>query len=890
MLRTRYAEREEEWDRSKLRATFTLKNLHKYTKSADAPGGTPDLSQIRNFWRKVVGVSKRFNHNDEDLLDRAKSLGASEAGSPLRASWSDFEVVLEKAKSWKAPGPDGIHAFWWKVFKQAGRALFHLARSYISEGRKLPDWLTNGRVVLIHKSGPSEDPANYRPIACLNTSYKLITALLADHLSKHAEKLDVLPKEQIAIRKGTWGCTHASILDQAVVADATNQKQNPLHVAWIDYAKAFDSVPHAYLRWLLQCMRVDSNVLQFISNLMAEWTVQYEARDPRGKISKSTKLRIKSGVLQGDSFSPLMFCFAMAPLSHAINRMRLGYASSSGGRLAEAKFHLTHLFYMDDLKIYSTSAGNLDKVLEKVGKVSDSISMLVNAAKCARASHEPRGSSHKGTEDEDDDDTPDIRSLSVGESYKYLGIDQRLGIKPAKAWERAKDKFVSTLEGIWSLDLTFRQKISSTNAILPILTYVVRNSYKGVGTYRSILKRGDELDVQIRKVLVRQSARYKANSVDRLYLPVTHGGCGLISVRDSLIEATIYAWAYICTKPELSKQLALFSALAKRGKRCIISDALTALEEAGCTATVDPQRSIVLFESKEYKDSRELARAVTSAMRSSRTTRRFGAWKSLSSAGKVLHSSCDLEKSFLWLKAGKISAVVVRNVLAAQEGCLLTRAAPSCGSADKSCRRCRGNWETAEHVVTHCTFWLATLYIYRHDMVAQRVHYYLCRKAGLKAPPYSSKVPGVIANDRYKLCWNQPVQCKAIIKHNKPDIVLYDKQAKTALIVEIAVSWHTRLEQQRQLKLNRYTVNGNEDGQDLPYPSGENLLADLRSQGWEAEFRPAVIGACGEVSLELQKDLAKLGLADYELADCTEHMSRSAVLGTNRIIRNHLIA
>ena len=891
LYKSRFESRSKEEDQRKLRSTFTVRGLPRLVGSKTPPVTPPNLTEVRGFWRKIVGLNKPFNPNDEDLLDWAESLGigVETEHQPPVVDWESFEAILKKAKSWKAPGPDGIHVFWWKVFKQAGRQLYKLALSNISEGLELPQWLTCGRVVLIHKSGPPEDPANYRPIACLNTSYKLVTAMLAFHLCKHADRLNVLPVEQMAIRKGTWGCTHATILDQAVVADATNQKQKPLHVAWIDYAKAFDSVPHAYLRWLLKSMGVATNVQQFISCLLDKWSVHYEARGPNGRVAKSAKLQIRSGVLQGDSFSPFLFCLAMAPLSHAISKMELGYASSAGGRTADAKFHLSHLFYMDDLKIYSTSARSLEEVLCKVARVSGAISMLVNPAKCARASHEP---SRLGPEEECEGyngDVPDIRSLSIGDSYKYLGIEQRLGIKPSQAWGRAKARFLEVLEGIWSLDLTFRQKVNSTNAVIPILTYVVRNSFKGGGTYRSTLKRGDELDVQVRKLLVRQSARYKANAVERLYLPCDLGGCGLLSVRDSLIEATIYAWAYVSTRPDLVKQLALFQSLANRGKRCVLSDASTALEETGCIATTSSRRSVVLFDNTEYESPRDLARAITSAMRNNRNTRRLGAWKSLTSAGKVLHSECDLETSFLWLRSGKMAAVVVRNALAAQEGCLLVRASPSSRLPDKTCRKCGGSWETAEHVLTHCPAWLPNLYIYRHDLVAQRMHYRLCRKAGLKAPHYAQSVPGLLSNERYKLHWGQPVQCNAIIRHNKPDIVLYDEVEKSAVIVEVAVSWHTRMEQQKALKLNRYTVNGNEEGLSLPYPKGESLLTELVARGWKVRFIPVVIGACGEVSKGLLEELEGLGLGGAEALDCIEHMSRSSVLGSNRIIKQHLV-
>jgi hypothetical protein len=83
-----------------------------------------------------------------------------------------------------------------------------------------------------------------------------------------------------------------------------------------------------------------------------------------------------------------------------------------------------------------------------------------------------------------------------------------------------------------------------------------------------------------------------------------------------------------------------------------------------------------------------------------------------------------------------------------------------------------------------------------------------------------------------KLYWNQPVQTRAIICHNKPDLIVFDKIKKSALIIEVAVSWFTRIEKQIELKRNRYCVNGNwEDELKFPYPRGDNLATELHSRG-----------------------------------------------------------
>jgi hypothetical protein len=145
-------------------------------------------------------------------------------------------------------------------------------------------------------------------------------------------------------------------------------------------------------------------------------------------------------------------------------------------------------------------------------------------------------------------------------------------------------------------------------------------------------------------------------------------------------------------------------------------------------------------------------------------------------------------------------------------------------------------------------------------------------------------------NDLIKLYWNQPVQSKTIIRHNKPDIIIFDKNSKKATIVEVAVSWFTGIGKQIEIKKNRYCVNGNwEDELNVPYPIGANLLRELETTGWTVAFLPVVIGACAEVTLGLSDQIAScLGIDKKKADDCIERMERSAALGTSRIIKNHL--
>lgn len=271
------------------------------------------------------------------------------------------------------------------------------------------------------------------------------------------------------------------MLDQTLIADAQDQKQRPISVAWIDYTKAFDSVPHSYLKWLLRAVQVPKPMRELIKSLISDWRVRYEIRDPIRGICRSNPLKIRSGVLQGDSFSPLLFCIAMAPISHAIKAMGKGYSTGSG-KLENKQLCLTHLFYMDDLKLYTSSKEDLEAVLRKVTAISAAIHMHLNTKKCSVAHFIPKRlrverEDRRGTASDSEDLS--IPVLEGKDLYKYLGIEQSIGMHESEAWSRVEGKCYNTAKKVWESDLTFRQKVSAFNTmVIPALSYVVTSTVR----------------------------------------------------------------------------------------------------------------------------------------------------------------------------------------------------------------------------------------------------------------------------------------------------------------------------------------------------------------------------------------------------------------------------
>ena len=92
--------------------------------------------------------------------------------------------TLNKFKNRKAPGPDEVPM---EIFKELTEVKRDILRETLNEWwihEKVPEEQLKARVVLIFKKGDSSDWANFRPISLLNSTYKIIAAIIQRRLAK----------------------------------------------------------------------------------------------------------------------------------------------------------------------------------------------------------------------------------------------------------------------------------------------------------------------------------------------------------------------------------------------------------------------------------------------------------------------------------------------------------------------------------------------------------------------------------------------------------------------------------------------------------------------------------------------------------------------------------
>ena len=316
-----------------------------------------------------------------------------------------------------------------------------------------PVWLMQGATYVLPKNSETRNRKNYRPITCLTTMYKLLTSILTERIYHFLDKHNILPLEQKGCRGNSYGCKDQLLINRMLLENCSSKNRN-LSTAWIDYRKAFDSVPHPWIEKALDIYKISPIIKGFLHQCMSMWSTKLILNHSNGT-ETSGNIKIDRGIFQGDSLSPLLFCLALVPWSSELNNTKYGY------KIFDKT--ITHLFYMDDLKLYAKNDGDLEGLLATVKRFSDDINMEFGLDKCTKATFK-RGRLTSTTSITFNDNTK-IKDLDQGGAYKYLGVNEGKGIQHNAMKEKIRKEYHRRIRSIMKTELNSRNRIQAINSL-----------------------------------------------------------------------------------------------------------------------------------------------------------------------------------------------------------------------------------------------------------------------------------------------------------------------------------------------------------------------------------------------------------------------------------------
>ncbi|KAI5732287.1 hypothetical protein M8J77_024348 [Diaphorina citri] len=198
--------------------------------------------------------------------------------------------------------------------------------------------------------------------------------------------------------------------------------------------------------------------------MMANWCTKLKiSSDDMDHPVETDLICIRRGIFQGDSYSPLLFCLCLMPLSRILNAGTMGY------QLVKNEKPINHILYMDDLKLFGKNENEL-KMLDLVAGYSIDIKMEFGVEKCAKAIVQ-RGKLVI-TENIKINEEMEVKQLEQDNTYKYLGIEESNEIKCEKMKKLIEKEYKRRLRMILSSELNARNKIQALNTLaVPVLQY-----------------------------------------------------------------------------------------------------------------------------------------------------------------------------------------------------------------------------------------------------------------------------------------------------------------------------------------------------------------------------------------------------------------------------------
>ena len=346
---------------------------------------------------------------------------------------------LDHLKPEKAPGVDNMFPrVIREVSQQIAVPLCEIFQSSLKFSQVPEDW-RKANVAALYKKGMRSSASNYRPVSLTSQLCKVLESIIRDSIVEHLSIHNLIKDSQHGFMEGKSCLTNLLIFLNKVTEFV--DKGYPVDIIYLDFAKAFDKVPHIRLIKKLEAHGITDTVSKWI----AAWLRNRKQRVQINGCS-SEWADVTSGVPQGSVLGPVLFTIYINDIDDGVQCNILKFA--------------------DDTKLFGSCASQQDVMkiqndLHTMFQWSQDWQMLFNVDKCK--------SMHIGKNNDHHVYTMNNTALTTTEEEKYLGVTIKNSLSSSQHTSNAVKKANRVL-GIISRVFTCKSK----EIMLPIYKSMVR--------------------------------------------------------------------------------------------------------------------------------------------------------------------------------------------------------------------------------------------------------------------------------------------------------------------------------------------------------------------------------------------------------------------------------